>query len=68
VTRRRFPRIIINAEADVIAQAVLEKGVLDSLSWTVANVADAVGSAFQQRPWTIAVVAIIIILLLVRRK
>jgi ElaB/YqjD/DUF883 family membrane-anchored ribosome-binding protein len=52
----------------MIAQAMLEKSFLDGLSWGVANVVDIVGSLFQQRPWLVVAVAVVIGLLLIKRK
>ena len=52
----------------MIAQAMLERSFLNGLSWGVSNVVDIVGSLFQERPWLIVSAAIVVGLLLVRRR
>jgi hypothetical protein len=48
----------------MLAQALLEKGMLDGLILQFANVATGVSVAFQERPWLWIVVAVGVILLL----
>jgi hypothetical protein len=51
-----------------IAQALLEKGLLDGAIAGVSSAVDAAGAVFQERPWLAIVVALIVGLLIFSRR
>lgn len=52
----------------MIAQAMLEKGLLDGAASSISNVVYPVASVFQERPWLAVVVAVVVFLLIFRRR
>ena len=51
-----------------IAEALLEKGLLDGAVAGVSSAVDAAGAVFQERPWLVVVVAGIVGVLIFSRR
>jgi hypothetical protein len=51
-----------------IAQALIEKGLLDGAIAGVSSAVDAAGAVFQERPWLVVVVAGIVVLVIFVRR
>jgi len=52
----------------ILAQAVLEHGMLDSALTDVSNAITGAGSFIQTRPWVWVVLAVVLFLLVRRRR
>ena len=52
----------------MIAQAILEKGVLDGAATGLSSIVDNAASVFQARPWILVVIAIAVGLFIFRRR
>jgi hypothetical protein len=51
----------------MLAQALIEKSMLDGMSQGISNTFERVGTVIQERPW-IAIVVVIIVLLSLRPR
>jgi hypothetical protein len=51
-----------------IAQAILEKGLLDGAIAGVSSAVYVAGAVFQERPWLVVVVAAIVVLVILGRR
>jgi hypothetical protein len=60
---------MLEAEADMIlAQALIEKSLLDGMSVGISHAFDSAATLIQTRPWIAIVVAVIVLLALRPRK